>query len=70
MNVTYEVIFVSQQENGNYDVFVNGRKNLEAKDIGYQPAIDRAKTVLNNMGGGYVIVEYLDKEPELINCYK
>ena len=64
------VAYLMQRESGKYDLFINGRKNLEAKDVGYETGTAKAEKVLKNLGGGYIIVEHPDSPSKLIDCYE
>ena len=41
------VIFIIHNENGTYDVWVNGREICEARELGIQAASDRARAILD-----------------------
>ena len=64
------VAYLMQRESGKYDLFINGRKNLEAKDVEYETGTAKAEKVLKNLGGGYIIVEHPDSPSKLIDCYE
>ena len=66
----YELVYVTEKEKGKFDVWINEREILESANLGYQPAVSRAKEVLGNKDGGEIIVEYLDGSSKLIRCYK
>lgn len=51
------VIFIIHNENGTYDVWVNGREICEARELGIQAARDRARAILRNHGGGVILFE-------------
>ena len=51
------VIFIIHNENGTYDVWVNGREICEARDLRIQAASDRARAILRNHGGGVILFE-------------
>ncbi|MCH5291655.1 MAG: hypothetical protein J1D88_07890 [Treponema sp.] len=66
----YEVVYVTEKENGKFDVWINERERLLAKDAGYETGTAKAKEVLRHKGGGEIIVEYLDGSSKLIRCYE
>jgi len=51
------VIFIIHNENGTYDVWVNGRERYESREVGIQAARDRARAILRNHGGGVILIE-------------
>lgn len=51
------VIFIIHNENGTYDVWVNGREICEARELRIQAASDRARAILRNHGGGVILFE-------------
>lgn len=53
------VVYVSQQENGNYDIWIVGRKNNEVNNLPYQTAMSRARDIIRNTGkdGDIIIVK-------------
>ena len=64
------VAYLMQRESGKYDLFIDGREKLLAKDAGYETGIAKAEKVLKNLGGGYIIVEHPDSPSKLIDCYE
>ena len=58
--MTREVAYVMENDSGKFDVWLNGRKILDAANLGYQAALSRARDVIRRKGGGDIIIEKLD----------
>lgn len=52
------VIYVSENDNGKFDVYKEGNSIYEVKDQSYQSAMDRATAIIRNGGeGGDIIIQ-------------
>ena len=68
-----EVVYVMENYSGKFDVWINEREKLEAKDLPYEAAVAKAKKILNGKdsgddddNGGGIIIEKLDGSSEKI----
>ena len=51
--MAYETVYVSQQDDGKWQVYKSGNKINEAVDLPYQAAINTAKNLINTVGDGH-----------------
>ena len=60
------VVYVTENDEGTFDVYVDGRDEYEALGLSYGDAYNRAEEILSNMkGGGHIITERKDEKARL-----
>lgn len=49
-------IYVTQNENGSWDVYIAGREIAETNNLPYTAAMSRARDLIHRNGGGDIII--------------